>query len=340
MDEFADQRKREPKTFFIKSVEDLDAYHEWRVSQYISLLEEAETSQDLLSKSLQYKILFNEEFKKVFYEWFEKYYNPHPFPPLDNYQNKIDQYASQLASFFPEDQKMYWQDFFSQALFELSNEDIPGIRFMLDSGNYRTDIHAVHQGVHRLLYESSFSPLLNVMEKNTADRFTYIVSCKNVELCRVWIDRSNGESGIMPTWRTQTILEDVERKYIMDLLGNILVEYGEVQKQARILLQVDEIIVDENEMTIPNQPINTSQKLKGSQLSKLGRKISELFNEDELRDLVRKLDIDYENLSGDNKLRKAHELVENVDRNRRVPELLDILREERPRETWSIRTGD
>lgn len=103
---------------------------------------------------------------------------------------------------------------------------------------------------------------------------------------------------------------------------------------------IKKLLEDYPGTAVSKQPENNPQKLKGPQISALGEKISEVFNEDELRDLTRKFSIDYENLPGDNKLRKAHELVENANRNRRVSELLGILREERPRETWSIETGD
>lgn len=107
------------------------------------------------------------------------------------------------------------------------------------------------------------------------------------------------------------------------------------------------MIIHEIEKMLPSAksliqklPESIPKSMGGPKVSALGKKVSDKFNEDELRDLARKLSIDYEDLSGDNKLRKAHELVENIDRHGRVSELLEILREERPRDTWSIEAGD
>ncbi len=83
----------------------------------------------------------------------------------------------------------------------------------------------------------------------------------------------------------------------------------------------------------PGQTFPTT--LTQRQVSALGERISKKFNEDELRDLARKLSIDYENLPGDNKLRKAQELVEYTVRREKASELLVILQEERPRTNWS-----
>lgn len=333
-DTFDPRKKQESIEFIIKSAEDLNAYHERRISDFISSLDETGSTQDPFSEMLRDKILFDDNFKEVFGEWYGLYFNPHPFPPLDSYQSKIDEYADHLANFFPEIHRLYWKDFFSQALFQLSQEDFHTVRFVLNSGNYLTDIRKLHQGIHRILYESSFSPLLNVIEKKTADHFTYIVSCRNIELCRIWIDHSSEESGITATWRTQTILDDLERNYTINLWSDIFVEFNEIQKQTRRFFQVEQSNVNEREATASKQQDIASKLLAPPQVSALGKRISQLYDEDELRDLARKLSIDYENLSGDNKLRKAHELVEYFNRREKALELLSVLQEERPREDW------
>ncbi|WP_420644160.1 hypothetical protein [Candidatus Leptofilum sp.] len=94
------------------------------------------------------------------------------------------------------------------------------------------------------------------------------------------------------------------------------------------------------ETAFTKQPENNPPKLTSPQIVALGEKISDVYKIDELHTLVKKLSTDYENLPGETRDRKAQELVDYANRHGRVPKLLEILREERPRETWSIETGD
>ena len=58
--------------------------------------------------------------------------------------------------------------------------------------------------------------------------------------------------------------------------------------------------------------------------------ITRNFNDSELRDLCFDLDIEYENLGGDNKAAKARELVAYCQRHGRLTELEDTCRRLRP----------
>lgn len=66
-----------------------------------------------------------------------------------------------------------------------------------------------------------------------------------------------------------------------------------------------------------------------SLLTNLHRKLTETFNEDELKTLCFDLGIDYENVSGDNKAAKARELVDDCKRKGRILELIEKITEQR-----------
>ena len=71
-----------------------------------------------------------------------------------------------------------------------------------------------------------------------------------------------------------------------------------------------------------------------SDLVELRRNLNEAFNTTDLRNLCWDLGIDYENLSGDNKLDKTRELLDYLDNRSRVADLLVILQKERPKIAW------
>lgn len=98
----------------------------------------------------------------------------------------------------------------------------------------------------------------------------------------------------------------------------------------------DDLVIDWSkvETAVSKHPENNPQKLKGPQIIALGKKISDVYKIDELYALARKLSTDYENLPGETRDRKAQELVDYANRHGKVSELLDILREERPRVNW------
>jgi len=68
------------------------------------------------------------------------------------------------------------------------------------------------------------------------------------------------------------------------------------------------------------------------QLRKL---IDKHFSESELITLCLDLALDYDNLSGDNKIEKVRELITYMDRRGRMTELLDLLSNERPQVSWN-----
>ncbi len=69
-------------------------------------------------------------------------------------------------------------------------------------------------------------------------------------------------------------------------------------------------------------------------LAQLRKQLLELFNEDELMELCFVLDIEYEDIGGDNRASKARELVRYLDRRGRVNELLLLCEKERPHVNW------
>lgn len=69
-------------------------------------------------------------------------------------------------------------------------------------------------------------------------------------------------------------------------------------------------------------------------LVKLGDLVAEYFNKNELVDLCRRLRIEYENLVGETRNLKAHELTFYCHRHGMVPVLLQKCRELRPHVEW------
>jgi outer membrane protein assembly factor BamB/tetratricopeptide (TPR) repeat protein len=66
----------------------------------------------------------------------------------------------------------------------------------------------------------------------------------------------------------------------------------------------------------------------------LHRCLTEYFNEEELRDLCFRLDVDYDDLPGAGKAGKARELITYHERRRALPALIDMCRELRPKVDW------
>ncbi len=74
--------------------------------------------------------------------------------------------------------------------------------------------------------------------------------------------------------------------------------------------------------------------LENKKLRKLRRKISDRFSEDEIRTLCFDLDIDYDNLGGSTKNGKTRELINHIKRNGRLPDLMTLIKQERPTSSW------
>lgn len=68
----------------------------------------------------------------------------------------------------------------------------------------------------------------------------------------------------------------------------------------------------------------------------LYRKMEPLFNESELQGICFDLNVDYENLSGENRLDKLREFVTYMQRRQHLPELITRCAELRPKEKWGI----
>ncbi len=73
----------------------------------------------------------------------------------------------------------------------------------------------------------------------------------------------------------------------------------------------------------------SSDFLKG-----LRERICQHFSLEEIRDLCYDLNVDYERLTGENKLSFVRELLKFLSRNGRLPELIDLLQEQRSHITW------
>src|SRR5689334_5699299 len=70
-------------------------------------------------------------------------------------------------------------------------------------------------------------------------------------------------------------------------------------------------------------------------MATLRRQLVELFDDSEIRTICFDLSVDYDGLPGSGKADKARELLSFLERDGRLAELLQLLREQRPRATWS-----
>ena len=84
----------------------------------------------------------------------------------------------------------------------------------------------------------------------------------------------------------------------------------------------------------------TSPSLAREDLARLRQNLNDVFNETEIRNLCWDLGIDYENLSGSNKLDKTRELLDYLDNRSRLADLLVILTKERPKISWPVTTSE
>lgn len=83
-----------------------------------------------------------------------------------------------------------------------------------------------------------------------------------------------------------------------------------------------------------DQVQNAPQQSSHSVMSTLRQLCSQYFDDSELRDLCFDLQIEYENLSGENKLAKVRELLRYTSRHQKLPELIEIFKRLRPDLQW------
>ena len=73
--------------------------------------------------------------------------------------------------------------------------------------------------------------------------------------------------------------------------------------------------------------------------SKLYQNLGEYFSEDELRTLCFEMEVDYESLPAVGKANKARELIIHLERLKRIPELIEQCRKQRPGIPWEDTPG-
>jgi len=74
--------------------------------------------------------------------------------------------------------------------------------------------------------------------------------------------------------------------------------------------------------------------LQREKLNKLIEQINSYFNLQELESLCRDLNVDIENLGGSIKIEKIVQLVESYDRQRKISDLVEALRNHKPKVNW------
>lgn len=91
----------------------------------------------------------------------------------------------------------------------------------------------------------------------------------------------------------------------------------------------------QTEICLWNDQVQSSPQQNGqSVMSTLRRLCSQYFDDSELRDLCFDLEIEYENLPGDNKLAKVRELLRYSTRHHKLPELIKLFVKSRPEIQW------
>jgi tetratricopeptide (TPR) repeat protein len=85
---------------------------------------------------------------------------------------------------------------------------------------------------------------------------------------------------------------------------------------------------------LEGEPVALSEEPSEIDTVNLHRQLTEYFNEEELRDLCFRLDVDYADLPGAGKAGKARELITYHERRRTLPALVEMCRELRPNAEW------
>lgn len=269
------------------------------------------------------------EFRQVFTEWFNQYYNPHPYPPSDDYLAKIAEYAHRLAGFFPEEQEGYWEVFFRYAMLELSKDD-ETFTISLPTNSLTFDPQKAHRRTRQLLYASSLSPLLNIEEKVIPEfHYTYIVSYRTIELCRIEVDYGDmGSWNMISTWRTQTIPDDVERDFVLIMVNRIFYDLLSLMQEKQVDMQNTAIVsgISEQRTTGKNRTV-----VKRTEFL---QQLKKAFNDDDLATLCFELNISYDDLAGQNRERRFISLIDQLERENRIHELIEHCKQKRPHCIW------
>lgn len=120
------------------------------------------------------------------------------------------------------------------------------------------------------------------------------------------------------------------RQFVADLFPELLIAQGDNDRPGITLFPSGQ--TESTATGAPHTPAPTAGD--NLHLPQLARQISDLFSEEELRDLCYWLAIDYENLPGKGKSAQARELVQYCQRHSKILELRQRCHELRPNNTW------
>ena len=87
-------------------------------------------------------------------------------------------------------------------------------------------------------------------------------------------------------------------------------------------------------VTVDHQPDDVGAAVQTAELPALLRTLNREFNDDEFRTLCLELGVNYDNLPGEGLEGKQRELLLMLERNGRLPELINLLRQKRPNFNW------
>lgn len=124
----------------------------------------------------------------------------------------------------------------------------------------------------------------------------------------------------------------VSSEYGMDEIVEQISEVVQTSETGGSPAQTHEEI--QSSAAFQNLPLQKSVLSNRNILLTLRDNLNTYFSVSELRSLCFDLGIDYENLAGDSKNVKVMELVQMMQRHGRLPELVDLVRQQRPHVSW------
>ena len=168
----------------------------------------------------------------------------------------------------------------------------------------------------------------------------------DTEFERHWSVVITGSYFSLPKGRVEAIqVGSTLKLYFYPNNERIIDEFVEaVQKIKHELYEVGMIkqteLIAENVISDDRHENQLDKKIipasSGEQKTELINKIDAYFDEDELKDIVLELDIEYENLPVVGKRNKIRELVIKLERLNRVQELIEICERERSKISWLL----
>jgi hypothetical protein len=156
-----------------------------------------------------------------------------------------------------------------------------------------------------------------------------IVSYRTIELCRIEVDHGDmGSWSMISTWRTQTIPDDVERDFALLMVNEVFSDLFSLMQENQ---------VDMQNMTTVNgvsDQRNTGKNRTVIKRTEFLQQLKNAFNDNDLVTLCFELDVSYDDLAGQTRERRFISLIEQLERENRINELMELCTQKRPQYVW------